>query len=72
MELAWLLGSTSRRDLEGARWWRLAPPHQHARAMIELSRYAEQIARLTGIGKPAQERFPGFPPPKAATAHRGR
>jgi hypothetical protein len=40
--------------------------------MIELSRYAEQIARLTGIGKPAQERFPGFPPPKAATAHRGR
>jgi hypothetical protein len=60
-ELATFLGPVADRDAEVIERWRDASPAAHARAMIELSRYAERMAAQTGIGKDPDELFPGIP-----------
>jgi len=64
-ELHRVVGRLQARQAEATAWWRVAPAELHGRAMIELSRYAERMARLTGLGKRSQERFPGFPRERA-------
>jgi len=60
-------GPVEVRDAEVVEHWRTASPEAHAAAMVELAHYAEQIAAYTGLGKPPEEMFPGFPPtPRAA------
>lgn len=68
-ELSTFLGPVADRDAEVIERWRNASPDAHARAMIELSRYAERMAAQTGLGKDPDERFPGIPrlsPPQKA------
>jgi|GEM_PF-3061582 len=60
-ELATFLGPVAARDAEVIERWRDASPAAHARAMIELSDYAERMAVQTGLGKDPTERFPGIP-----------
>jgi hypothetical protein len=60
-ELTAFLGPVQDRDAEVIERWRDASPDAHAQAMIELSRYAEQMVAQTGIGKDPDERFPGIP-----------
>jgi hypothetical protein len=62
-ELAAFLGPVADRDAEVIERWRNASPAAHARAMIELSGYAERMAAQTGLGKDPGERFPGIPEP---------
>lgn len=62
-ELASFLGPVADRDAEVIERWRDASPAAHARAMIELSDYAERMAAQTGLGKDPAERFPGIPEP---------
>ena len=62
-ELAAFLGPVADRDAEVVERWRNASAADHARAMIELSGYAERMAAQTGLGKDPAERFPGFPKP---------
>lgn len=62
-ELATFLGPVADRDAEVIERWRNASPAAHARAMIELSDYAERMAAQTGLGKDPAERFPGIPTP---------
>jgi len=63
-----LRGPLALRELEVIERWRSAPAQAHARAMIELSRYAGAIARQTGLGKPRGEMFPGFPAERGGRA----
>jgi hypothetical protein len=58
--LARMRGPLAARDREVVEHWRSASPAAHARAMIELSRYAERIARQTGFRKRPDDMFPGF------------
>lgn len=53
-------GAVAASDAQTAEHWRQASSGARARAMIELSEYAEMIARQTGIGKDPDEMFPGF------------
>lgn len=62
-ELTSFLGPIADRDIEVVERWREASAGDHARAMIELSRYAERMAVQTGFGKSPTERFPGIPEP---------
>ncbi|MDE3070089.1 MAG: hypothetical protein KGJ43_05115, partial [Acidobacteriota bacterium] len=65
-----LCGQLQSRDREVVEHWRAASADAHARAMIELSRYATAMVRQTGLGKRGGEMFPGFPAgrPKALPA----
>lgn len=54
------LGDVDARDAEVMSYWRIASPTEHARAMIELSAYAQQVVAQTGYTKDPNERFPGF------------
>lgn len=69
-ELTTFLGPVQDRDAEVIERWREASPEAHARAMIELSGYAERMAAQTGLGKDPTERFPGIPklPPRQKAA----
>jgi hypothetical protein len=60
-ELSTFLGPVADRDAEIIERWRDASPQEHARAMIELSDYAERMAAQTGLGKDPTERFPDIP-----------
>lgn len=59
-ELATFLGPVADRDAEVIERWRNASAAAHARAMIELSDYAERMVAQTGLGKDPAERFPGI------------
>lgn len=58
-------GPVEERDAEIVDYWRDAPPEAHARAMIELAHYAEQMVAHTGFDKDRSEMFPGFPQPES-------
>jgi hypothetical protein len=64
-ELRRFLGPVHDRDIEVVDRWREASAEEHAQAMIELSRYAEQMVIQTGLGKDSSERFPGIPAPSS-------
>lgn len=64
------LGPVAARDSEIVESWRQASPAAHAQAMIELSRYAEQMVLQTGIGKGSDDIFPGFPSIHPAVSRR--
>jgi len=56
------VGPLEAADTETIDHWRHATPEQHAKAMSELSDYAQQMAQQTGLGKTDSDVFPGFPP----------
>jgi len=56
------VGPLAAADAETIDHWRHATPEQHAKAMSELSDYAQQMAQQTGLGKTDSDVFPGFPP----------
>lgn len=60
--LARFVGSVAAADAETVDHWRDATPEQHARAMSELSDYAQQMVQQTGLGKTDANMLPGFPP----------
>lgn len=51
-------GSVEANDDQTVEFWRRASPADHARAMSELSIYAENMVRITGLNKPPDEDFP--------------
>ena len=63
VELRRFLGPVHDPDTEAIERWREASAEEHAQAMIELSRSAEQMVAQTGLGKDSSERFPGIPEP---------
>lgn len=60
--LARFVGPVAAADAETIEYWRDATPEQHARAMSDLSDYAQQMAQQTGLGKTDANMLPGFPP----------
>lgn len=59
--LAQLRGPVAANDAETMHFWQQQSPSRHADAMIELSEYAEAMARQTGHHKAADDMFPGLP-----------
>lgn len=53
-------GPVEANDAETVRFLRKASPEDHAKAMIELARYAEMMVATTGFGKDPDEQFPGL------------
>lgn len=66
--LARFRGPVERHDAARAEFWRGRSDADHARAMIELARYAETVAASTGYHKDADDMFPGFPAVTVAAA----
>lgn len=60
LRLRRFVGPMVERDREIVEYWRSATPSEHARAMIDLAEYAEQMVRQTGITKNPEDMFPGF------------
>jgi len=59
--LARFVGPLEERDQEMIEYWRQATPAEHARAMIELAAFVENVAAHTQLTKEATIMFPGFP-----------
>lgn len=45
-------------------FWRNATPADHAKAMIELSNYAQQLAKKRGIERSTADPMPALPKPR--------
>lgn len=64
-----LRGQPERHDGGSRDYWRDASPAEHARATIELSRYAERMAAQTGFFKDKDEPLPRLKPLRAPGTH---
>ncbi|MBC7707776.1 hypothetical protein H7Y63_00970 [Polaromonas sp.] len=62
--LARFVGEAHSSETTMAEYWRTASSEEHAKAMCELSMYAEQMSQQTGFTKDVTEQFPGFPAKK--------
>ena len=69
--LARFRGPVEENDAERVAFWARASDADHARAMIELARYAEMMAARTGYRKDFDDMFPGFPDNRT-DSHGGR
>lgn len=58
-------------DADGSiEYWSNATPAEHARAMIELSRYAEKMSAQTGFRRDPYEKLPRLQPRESIEANR--